>query len=79
MDGGEIATLVIVSNIVCGVFSARVAESKGLHQWGWFFGGLCFGVLALLAVGFCEKWTEDTKPKPGIYHENDDWQKYGGG
>lgn len=55
---------VAVSNIASGLYAARVAESKQLPQWTWFVGGLCFGVIALLAVGFCERWDDETRPGP---------------
>ena len=44
--------------IACGFFAATVASSKGRGFGGWFFLGLLFGPIALLAVGFMPK--EDT-------------------
>lgn len=38
--------------IVCGIFSAIVASSKGRSGCAWAISGFLFGPLALLAVGF---------------------------
>jgi hypothetical protein len=37
---------------VCAVFTAMVASSRGRPSTRWFFAGLLFGPIALLAVGF---------------------------
>lgn len=38
--------------IICGVFTAMVASSKGRSGTAWALSGFLFGPLALLAVGF---------------------------
>lgn len=38
--------------VLCGVFAAMVASSKGRSGLGWGLLGFLFGPLALLAVGF---------------------------
>jgi hypothetical protein len=47
-----IVLLLIIVWVVCGVFTAIVASSKGRGTWGWFFAGFLFGPIALFAVGF---------------------------
>ena len=42
--------LYLISAVVCGGFAAGVADAKGRNQWAWFFGGLVFSILALIAV-----------------------------
>ena len=38
--------------IICGIFSAIIASSKGRNGFGLLVLGLIFGIFALLAVGF---------------------------
>ena len=39
-----------VALVMCGVFTAAVAGSKGYDKASWFLGGLLFGIIALLAA-----------------------------
>lgn len=42
--------------VVCGMFAAMVASSKGYSGGSWFVFGILFGVLALLAaIGIADK------------------------
>jgi hypothetical protein len=43
-------TLVIVYSIATGFFCAGIAESKGRDNIGWFFLGLFFNIIALVAI-----------------------------
>jgi hypothetical protein len=36
--------------LASGAYSATVADAKGYSTGAWFFGGLFFGVLALIAI-----------------------------
>lgn len=47
--------------IVCGVFAAVIASSKGRNFFGWLILGLLFGILALLAAGFMPKVEREQK------------------
>lgn len=40
----------ILLNIVCSFFCGRVASSKGYDAVTWFFAGLFFGLIALIAA-----------------------------
>lgn len=42
--------VIVVQAIVCGILSATVANSKIRDVGGWFFIGLIFGILGLLAA-----------------------------
>jgi uncharacterized membrane protein YeaQ/YmgE (transglycosylase-associated protein family) len=37
---------------VCGAFASAIANAKGRDGASWFFAGLLFGVIGLLAAGF---------------------------
>lgn len=37
---------------VCGAFAATIANAKGRDGPSWFFAGLLFGIIGLLAAGF---------------------------
>lgn len=39
----------LLAAVVCGCFTSAVADSKGHYSTAWFFGGLVFGPVALLA------------------------------
>lgn len=44
--------MLIIAWIICGVFAAIIASSKGRNFFGWLILGLLFGIFALLAAGF---------------------------
>lgn len=44
--------MLIIAWIVCGVFAAIIASSKGRSFLAWLILGLLFGIFALLASGF---------------------------
>lgn len=48
--------------IICGVFSAIIASSKGRSGLGWLVMGLIFGVFALLFVGFMPPSPKEEPP-----------------
>jgi predicted RNA-binding Zn-ribbon protein involved in translation (DUF1610 family) len=56
-----IMDIFVVSWLVCGVFSAVIAKSKGRSFLLWLFLGLLFGLFALLASGFMSVVSEDRK------------------
>lgn len=37
-------------NVICAFYCYAVAENKGHQSMSWFFGGLCFGPIALVAA-----------------------------
>lgn len=41
---------VTVQAVVCGALSAHIADSKGHNSVSWFFVGLLFGILGLIAA-----------------------------
>ena len=44
----------LIYGLVCGSFAAGIANTKGREPWSWFFCGLLFGIIVLLAAGFVE-------------------------
>jgi uncharacterized membrane protein YoaK (UPF0700 family) len=46
--------LIIVYCCVCGYFTAKIAEQKKYNFALWFFAGILFNIVALLAIGFYE-------------------------
>ena len=42
--------IIVISWIACAFYCGTVADSKGHDYIPWFFGGLFFGVFALIAV-----------------------------
>jgi hypothetical protein len=47
-----VAVIFALCGIVTGIFSGWLASAKGHDGAAWFFLGLFFGVIALLAIGF---------------------------
>lgn len=45
--------------ILCGIFAASIAQSKGYSGCLWAIIGFMFGPLALLGIGFMEKKTPE--------------------
>lgn len=45
----EIFLPLLILGLVCGIYSSLVAAAKGYEAPAWFFSGLLFGPLALLA------------------------------
>lgn len=43
-------TFMIISAIVCGGFASHLASEKGYSEVAWFFLGLFFNILALIAI-----------------------------
>jgi peptidoglycan/LPS O-acetylase OafA/YrhL len=41
---------VLISAIVCGAFAAVVAGSKNRNKGNWFWAGLLFNIVALIAI-----------------------------
>ena len=51
MELGTLGLVVMaVMAVVCGCFTSHVAKNKGFDEGSWFFGGLLFGPLALIAA-----------------------------
>jgi hypothetical protein len=51
----------IVYFIFCGIMAAWIASQKGYSGGLWFFLGLIFNVIAILAIGFCENVYREKK------------------
>ena len=41
-------------SLVCAVFAAGLASAKGRDSVAWFFAGLIFGIIGMLAAGLIE-------------------------
>ena len=78
--------LVIVCWIACPFYCGAVADSKGHDYMPWFFGGVFFGVFALIAVaGLDDKELKSYVRKIDKIEDevqnlnnkdNDDWDAY---
>jgi hypothetical protein len=79
----EILVLLVLA-LICAGYSSEVAGSKGHQKLPWFFGGILFGPLALLAsLGLpdlktrkylrliAEKQGVDLSGEPGIVQEQE--------
>lgn len=40
----------IVYAVACGSYCMELASQKRQNEWAWLIGGLCFGILALIAA-----------------------------
>ena len=57
---GYVVFILLVYSVACGVYSAVIAQGKGRSRYGWFFGGLFFGIIGLVAAGLIvDRWTEE--------------------
>ena len=56
---GWLVVCYIAHAIVCALYAAHIASVKGRDPWNWFFGGLLFGILGLLAAGLCPSMSEE--------------------
>jgi MFS family permease len=56
--------LFLIPQIVAGIFTAFIARSKGRSFGGWFWLGLFFSLLALLAVAIMPAVKPDEKNLP---------------
>jgi len=41
----------IAYSLICGYYCATLARKKGKNKFTWFFGGVFFGLFALLVLG----------------------------
>ncbi|PIY33807.1 MAG: hypothetical protein COZ08_04570, partial [Bacteroidetes bacterium CG_4_10_14_3_um_filter_42_6] len=54
-----ITTIVVIQAVICGILSAFVAHSKNRDGVWWFWIGLIFGFLGLLAASGVTEIKED--------------------
>jgi hypothetical protein len=71
---------VVIFNAAMGGFSAWLASRKGYSTGAWFFLGLLFGVIAILAVGLAPiktvaPETGEAEPEPMDFSATADYRK----
>lgn len=47
---GTFAVLIVLGAPICGAYTAVVASAKGYSGVAWFFAGLFFNIIALIAA-----------------------------
>ncbi len=58
-----IAVLAIMYSVVCGLLSYLLAEKKNQEYVAWFFAGLLFGILGLIAAAGLPVAEKKIKPQ----------------
>lgn len=58
-----LAVIWLLSHVACSILAAVVAKSKDRSAVEWFFVGLIFGILGLLAAGFMERVVVEERDK----------------
>lgn len=63
---GLIIAIWIIHAVACAFFAHSIATSKGRSPGAWFFAGLLFGIVGLLAIGLHETATTQHREQERI-------------